>query len=344
MQKGQLVHAVQEIHENYGSVVRLAPNEVSFIDAAACRDIYSVRPGHHNFPKNTVWVPPNSKDRAPSILNANDEDHARIRRAWTYGFSDKALRDQEPLISGHIDTLMSRLREQVDKSKGYATLDIVKWYNFTTFDIIGDLAFGESFGCLEENRYHPWVALIVSHFKAAVLMASCRYYPLLYRMLMLSVPKSAVQKQKDHFEMAKQKVQRRMALPNDRPDFLSHLTKHREGLTDAEVETTAGIIIIAGSNSLATTLACTTNYLTRYPDALRKLTAEMRESFKHESEMNLTNLGKLPYLSAVIEEGLRICAPVPLGMPRVVPPGGDTVCGYWLPAGVSTMNFHPFLK
>ncbi|QSZ34461.1 hypothetical protein DSL72_006055 [Monilinia vaccinii-corymbosi] len=90
---------------------------------------------------------------------------------------------------------------------------------------------------------------------------------------------------------------------------------------------------MAGSNSLATTLASTTNYLTRYPSTLEKLTREIRSKSKDESDMNLESLTKLPYLSAVIEEGLRICAPVPLGMPRVVPEGGDTVCVEWLPAG-----------
>ena len=61
----------------------------------------------------------------------------------------------------------------------------------------------------------------------------------------------------------------------------------------------------------------------------------MRESFKHESEMNLKNPSKLSDLSAVIEEGLRICASVPLGISRVAPLGGDIIYGYWLPAGVS---------
>ncbi len=42
------------------------------------------------------------------------------------------------------------------------------------------------------------------------------------------------------------------------------------------------------------------------------------------------------YLNAVIEEGLRIAPPFPAGLPRVVPPGGDTVCGEWLEAGVRT--------
>ncbi|KAI9642648.1 hypothetical protein NHQ30_008379 [Ciborinia camelliae] len=350
MQSGDLVHCIHKMHEKYGNIVRLAPNEVSFIDAKACKDIYGQRTGHKQFPKNPVWVPPPS-DRAPSILNANNDDHFRIRRAWAYGFTDKALKAQEPLVKTHVDRLITRLHEQIDKSKGYTDLDLVKWYNFTTFDIIGDLAFGESFDCLEKTEYHSWVALIIFHFKAAVISASFRYYPWLFKLLMMSVPKATLQKQRDHFENAREKVQRRLQLQTDRPDFLSHLSRSKQNLSEAEIESTAAIVIIAGSNSLATTLASTTNYLTKYPNTLKRLTNEIRSTFKEESDMDLESLVKLPYLSAVIEEGLRICAPVPLGMPRVVPEGGDTVCGEWLPAGTcvsymqygashSSTNFH----
>ena len=337
MRSGTLVHRVQELHEQYGSMVRLAPNEISFIDAEACRDIYAYRSGHRPFPKNPVWVPtpPKNSGKAPSILNADDEDHARIRKAWAYGFSDKALKDQEPLITSHVDKLIARLRREIDSKTGDVILDIVRWYNFCVFDIIGDLAFGESFGCLDGQKYHSWIETIIHHFKAAVLMSACRYYPLLYRILVWSVPRSSIQKQHQHFLMARQKVPSRLGAKQDRPDFLSHLTKAREGLTDSEIESTAGIIIIAGSNSLTTTLAGTTNYLLRFPQALEKLSKEVRNAFRTEADINLTTLGQLPYLSSVIEEGLRIIAPVPLGMPRLIPKGRDTVCGEWLPENVS---------
>jgi len=52
-------------------------------------------------------------------------------------------------------------------------------------------------------------------------------------------------------------------------------------------------------------------------------------------------VGKLPYLSAVIEEGLRMAPPVPSGLPRVVPADGGMVCGEWLPGGVSWVSSSP---
>ena len=86
---------------------------------------------------------------------------------------------------------------------------------------------------------------------------------------------------------------------------------------------------------MTTTLAGTTNYLLRFPQTLEKVSREARSAFRTEADINLTTLGQLPYLSAIIEEGLRIISPVPLGMPRVVPRGGDSVCGEWLPEDMS---------
>jgi hypothetical protein len=68
-----------------------------------------------------------------------------VRGNLNHGFSDKGLRDQEPRVMKYVGLLIERLR---DHSKD-GPVDISTWYNFTTFDIMGELAFGESFSVLE---------------------------------------------------------------------------------------------------------------------------------------------------------------------------------------------------
>ena len=91
----------------------------------------------------------------------------------------------------------------------------------------------------------------------------------------------------------------------------------------------------AGSETTATTLSCITYYLLRTPDVLKRLQAEIRGAFKEYKEITVTSTATLKYLHAVSLEGMRIFAPLPLGLPRVVPEGGDTVDGHFLPASVS---------
>ncbi|KAK0747071.1 cytochrome P450, partial [Schizothecium vesticola] len=91
---------------------------------------------------------------------------------------------------------------------------------------------------------------------------------------------------------------------------------------------------LAGSETTATALSAITYYLLRTPKAMKNLRREIRTSFKTYSDINSKSTLDLPYLGAVIQEGLRIYQPLPIALPRVVPEGGDTVDGHMLPAGV----------
>ena len=66
---------------------------------------------------------------------------------------------------------------------------------------------------------------------------------------------------------------------------------------------------------------------------MHKLRQEIRSHFPSYSDINSTKAFQLPYLQAVISEGLRIYPPSPQGLPRVSP--GAVVDDVWIPAGVS---------
>jgi cytochrome P450 len=87
---------------------------------------------------------------APALTMANDATHSRQRRAFAYAFSQKALEEQESIVLGYVSKLMDHFRQNASNNEPF---NIVKWFNFTAFDVIGDLAFGESFGCLKEGQY-----------------------------------------------------------------------------------------------------------------------------------------------------------------------------------------------
>ncbi len=95
------------------------------------------------------------------------------------------------------------------------------------------------------------------------------------------------------------------------------------------------MIIIAGSETTATILSGLTNELTQNPVEYEKLVCEIRSSFTSDSDMTFAALKALPFLNAVCSESLRLCNPVPTGLPRVVPPGGASVCGHFLPENVT---------
>ena len=159
------------------------------------------------------------------------------------------------------------------------------------------------------------------------------------RLLNLALPKSVAQKRQDHFDMTKAKIDHRLeqtGTDQRHNDFMAYVLRYNDekGMTVPEIEATFPFVVVAGSETTASTLAGITNCLINNPETLKTLVAEIRSSFASEADITFDAISKLAYLGAVIDEGLRICAPVALGSPRAVPRGGSTVDGTWLPGGV----------
>ncbi|OJJ99047.1 hypothetical protein ASPACDRAFT_120148 [Aspergillus aculeatus ATCC 16872] len=329
---GRFPQTIKQLHQQYGKVVRIAPNELSFTDGEAWKAIYGTRPGHGQKGKDFRFYSPTAGG-APSIIVSNDADHSRFRRLMAHGFSDSSLRGQEPIIKGYVDLLMQRLREKCEEGE---VVDLVKWYNFTTFDIIGDLAFGEPFDCLKNSNYHQWVSIIMSQVKTAAYANVARRLPGSLALLKLITPKHIIAEKDIHAALTTEKVQARLSKTNDRPDFFSNILKHEnteKGFTTQELVSNGSTIIIAGSETTATLLSGVTYLLLKSPRVLSKLQDEIRSTFSDESEIDLESCNKLEYCLAVLTEALRVYPPVGPGLPRIVDAQGDMIAGNWVPGG-----------
>ena len=133
--RGRLPQDNKLLHDKYGSVVRVSPNELAFNSAQAWEDIYGHRQGRPNMHKDAIHV--GSVDPLPgasTLTMADDENHARQRRALAYSFSTKALIEQEEIIQGYVSSLVKNLSRMASASE---TFNMVNWLNFTTSDIIG---------------------------------------------------------------------------------------------------------------------------------------------------------------------------------------------------------------
>lgn len=93
---------------------------------------------------------------------------------------------------------------------------------------------------------------------------------------------------------------------------------------------------IAGGETVATFLAAVTFFLLKNPATYLKLQHEIRSNYSSLNEITAMSAQKLPYLQAVISEGLRIYPPGSQGFPRTCP--GSTIDGHWVPKGVSFMR------
>lgn len=355
--RGTLPFDMLALHKRYGDVVRIAPNQLAFSHATSWQEIQGHRSkGQAEFRKSDDFYRV-IKERPIDIINAGREEHGMLRRTLANGFSDKGLREQQPLITKYIDLLIKRLHENCQD--GEVLLDISKWYNWTTFDVIGDLAFGEPFGCLESSTDHPWVELFFKMARAGTALQALSMFPRVRELLLKLVPGSVRAEATKHEVLSHAKLQRRMEGGKERPDLINGLIARKEewvcsqpsevifdicgwtlmltcyqNITDEQIAANAGILVIAGSETTATLLAGVTYYLMKNPDVLKKVNDEVRSTFKSEDEITFTSINELPYMIACLTEGLRIYPPVAAGLPRVVPEGGATIGDTFVPEEV----------
>ncbi|KAE9583259.1 Cytochrome P450 monooxygenase [Colletotrichum fructicola] len=334
---------VKEWHEKYGEVVRIAPGELSYTSSQAWQAIYGFpnREGNGNYEKDAQWWNKNVNG-VENILTADDAGHKRMRRLQNPAFSDKALKAQESVITGYVNLLVHQLHGQVS-SPDTSLVDMNSWYNFTTFDIIGDLAFGEPFYCLRDAQWHWWLHAVFDIFQAGTYLRAARRFPSpLSEMLLLLIPRRLIKTRVAQFNFGVERVNKRLEKKTERPDFMYYVLQGTDenGMTMEEIYAAAQVLIVAGSETTATALTTATYYLCENPDTLAKLTAEIRDTFEKEEDITIQSTAKLSYLNAVIEEALRLGPPGPGTFPRVVPGGGRTVCGEFVAGGYSVGVHH----
>lgn len=178
---------------------------------------------------------------------------------------------------------------------------------------------------------NDWIALIFFSFayEAGVrrALAYGRYLAGLY--LRLTFPKSTTDAYYKHRALVADKAKRRIALGDmGRGDFFSHLLKGGK-MTEGTLVGNADTLLLAGSETTATSLSGLTYYLLKNPECLSKLNEEVRGTFKSFDDITGDATAKLPYLQGCIEEGLRLFPPAPFTLPRDCP--GAVIDGHYVP-------------
>ncbi|OJJ45140.1 hypothetical protein ASPZODRAFT_18049 [Penicilliopsis zonata CBS 506.65] len=331
--KGSQVYDMVRLHETYGDIVRIAPNQLYFSHPDAWQDILASRRGEKKEDMEKAgWFYRASDELPPHIVSTTRERHDTLRRAIGPSFAEKAIREQEPVVRKYADLLIDRL-----SSSSSSRVTISDWYNYTTFDVIGDLAFGESFGCLQASEYHEWIKEVFASIHLFAIVQMMALYPFLRRFLSLFIPSSMKQARLLHKQHTVERLRRRMAI--DRQDIMKGFIT--TCFSTDELISNAELLTVAGSETTASLLSGVTYLLLTNRDKYQKLVAEVRSSFQTVEEINFVSLGQLPYLLACLDEGLRLYPPVAIASPRVVPEQGAYILNTFVP-GNTTVAVHQY--
>jgi hypothetical protein len=136
-----------------GDVFRVAPNELSFASVGSWKAIYGYpSQGNSTLIKSKFYEMYGAGFKSLCIGSERDpQTHSRMKKSLSGAFSTKALSEQEGIIQGCVDQFVTRIGN--DGGPGTKGLNMTKWYEMVSFDVLGEMTFGESFRCVESGTF-----------------------------------------------------------------------------------------------------------------------------------------------------------------------------------------------
>lgn len=142
---GRRIFYIHELHQKYGPIVRISPEEVAVADVEAFRQIHAVSGG---FSKGDFYTKLTNFPRHSVFTLRDVKEHALRRRLFARGFSKSYMREHfEETVREKVQLAVDKIAEDADEHGG--RVDLFKWWSLMSADIVGCLGFGESFGLLE---------------------------------------------------------------------------------------------------------------------------------------------------------------------------------------------------
>jgi len=331
-----------QLHGKYGDIVRIAPNELHFARPTVYDEIYTFK---NKWEKDYGLY--RAFDMDESSLTQTDYLKAKHRRTlYADKFSRKATLDVQHLVREQLDQFCDALKKQNAAGK---SSDLYFGFQCFAADITTSFLFATSFNQILFPDFQGDIVKGIDMCMPTVTMAKhsllflwiVRYFPPPILTLLAPSLKGLVVFRKTLEDQVKNVLRNPKLL-----DEASHRVMYAELLDPGASKGhpppsaihlchEALALYAAGSHPVAVTLMTGVYYLLRDPEAKQRLVDEVHTAWPvlDDQAPGYEHLEKLPFLTAVVKEALRIAVPTPAGLTRVVPPSGATISGVKIPGG-----------
>ncbi|KZL87543.1 cytochrome p450 oxidoreductase [Colletotrichum incanum] len=347
VKKGRYTHEIRRMHEVYGPIVRINPDELHCNDPNFTDEIYAIngrkRDKHAHQLKNLPAI-----QLAAHAGTVDHDLHRKRRGAMNKFFSRVQMFKLEPKVHALAQRLCDKLLAGArDPDK---VVPLTEAYSCFTSDVVSEYCFGEAFGFLKQEDWTP-------NFRDAVYgqlnhMFIFKFFPWLKGILLVGpwfkdyLPKDTAMLidtiNRDIPRHVEQARERKRSGSGDGKDtnvfaelFDSDLPPEEK--TTKRLTAEGVVVMVAGTETTSFTLTVITFYLLTKPEILEKLTQELRTVVEDPEHLpSWLTLEALPYFSAVISEGLRLAPGVASRTSRVATEEDLVYRGKWTPKGSET--------
>ncbi|CAO2648458.1 Nn.00g077250.m01.CDS01 [Neocucurbitaria sp. VM-36] len=367
------------LHRKYGSIVRIAPNEVMVSSPRSRKMIYGAgskftKGDWYSATGDCGW---SGDDQLDFLSELNMEKYRFQRRliggAYTPGFVKE--------VEGHLDEILQKNVKIMARRAGMS-VNVDSYFDWFSSDCIQAVTFGETLGFIEANRDCGAMAFIHGLW---LYMHWIGYLPTLHRIrkwyinairpqlkpfwscmgkLKWQQPKPAPQPPAQNETPCMESIfspgniqfgntqinlraasKSRPSHPTTIADKLFQIQSEKPALTTPWIKEMCFANFNAGVETIGVTISTFLAYIMSHPGCQARIQEEIEEARKDGklSEMpKLKEIEGLPYLSACLSESRRLHPPFAHTLARVVPSGGAELEGCWVPGG-TTVGLNPWV-
>lgn len=338
------------LHEIYGPVIRIGPNELHFSNP----DAYS-----------KVYLPKFDKDRdfyepfGPlSVFGESTFAESKKRKDRISNFfSKREVSKMQFLVQEKVDRLVARVAEESQTS---GTVNVFLGFKSMAVEIMTSFCFANNVGALEARGFSaPLVSALEHATEAFVALIHFGAARRLINKLPLELATKLAPKLKGFFDLQRvrsshyhcismltvQLLREQIHEIFQNPSVLEQVPHNtifhvlvKDG-TEESVFDEGQTLMIGGTETVSNTLTYCTYYLLANKERKERLVQELRQAWPDvNAKPRWEEIEKLPFLTAVLKEGLRMTPNAPQGLKRVAGPRDVMIDGHLVPAGVRILS------
>ena len=296
----------------------------------------------------------NGKPYVNLFTTVDNDFHAKIKRPVARAYAMTALLEYEPFVDTTTIFFLKRMDElyAFPGRRPRSVCDFGKWLQYYAFDVIGEMTFSKRFGFLEHDEDVGGILQSLANTQWLFQIAQMPWIDKWFRKNRFQLKATGFTSPVVKFTTDQLKaklgvpisdldMEKRPVGGENRKDFLSRFldaqTTYPDIVDTTRVVSYAQANITAGSDTTAITLRAILYHLMKNPQTMARLQEEIDlatiEGRASIPCVTWSESQKLPYLDAVVKEGLRIHPAVGLPLERIVPAQGLTIYGTNFPPG-----------
>ncbi|KAI2469670.1 cytochrome P450 [Annulohypoxylon bovei var. microspora] len=350
---GKQLEIIDDVGKKYGSLIRLGPNVLLVDDPEVIKSLSSAK---SKYKKSTWYTGSRFNPYHPTMFITLDPiAHDKIKAQVWPGYSGRDNPNYESDIDFQVGNFIDIIRKRyitTPEAGGFRPLDLARTVSYFTIDVISKLSTGQEFGFLEtESDRHGFIA--ATH-KQILLISIAQDVPLVrdiaYSTLGLKIwgPKETDSTGFGRImHIANEAIRKRFKPDADKQEKTVLASFIRHGLTQPQCEVESLFMFVAGSDTTASAIRATLLHILSIPRVYQRMKDEITLAVNEgrvSSPITQAEAKELPYLQAVIYEGLRIRPVTTAMVAKEVPRGGDTINGKFIPEGmIIGSNFQSLL-